>query len=89
MLCPPGIFMEKPYVFVLSYNLFAWFLVLNADMVDDTRQYELLSVEHNCRTIKGFDHSNSIFCKTLHLLDFQDELYLLDSIVQASIFFGQ
>jgi hypothetical protein len=48
MLCPQSIFMERLYVFALACNVFTWFLVLDVVMVDDTRQYELLSVEHNC-----------------------------------------
>jgi hypothetical protein len=37
MLCPQSIFMERPYVFALACHVFAWFLVLVAVMVDDTR----------------------------------------------------
>jgi hypothetical protein len=36
MLCPQSIFMERPYLFS-ACNVFAWFLVLDVVMVDDTR----------------------------------------------------
>jgi hypothetical protein len=29
MLCPQSILMERPYVFALGGNVFAWFLVLD------------------------------------------------------------
>jgi hypothetical protein len=45
--CPKSILVERPYVFSRGGNVFAWFLVLDAVMVDDTTQYELLNVEQN------------------------------------------
>jgi hypothetical protein len=67
MLCPQSVFMERPYIFSLDCNVFAWFLVFDSVMVDDTRQYELLSAKHNCRIVKGSSHPNSIICGTLCL----------------------
>jgi hypothetical protein len=58
MVYPQSILMESLMFFSLSCNVFASCSILVVGMVDDTRRYEPLSVENNCRTVKGSDHPN-------------------------------